>query len=97
LQDGALIIVTSFCEEGDLFNLIRRKASKKEFFTEAHIMDMFLQTASAVRYIHSKKVLHRDLKTQNIFIAKGGIIKLGDFGISKVWSLSTSRAETGRE
>lgn len=42
-----------------------------------------VQISSSIRYIHSKKILHRDLKTQNIFIAKGGIIKLGDFGISK--------------
>lgn len=40
---------------------------------------MHAQIASALMYVHSKRVLHRDLKTQNIFIAKGNIIKLGDF------------------
>lgn len=45
---------------------------------------MFLQIAMGLNHIHSKRVLHRDLKTQNIFVAKGGILKLGDFGISKV-------------
>ena len=53
-----------------------------------------VQTASAVQYIHSKKVLHRDLKTQNIFIAKGGIVKLGDFGISKVLEKTDQFATT---
>lgn len=32
--------------------------------------------------LHSKQILHRDVKTQNIFI-KNGVLKLGDFGISK--------------
>jgi serine/threonine protein kinase len=44
----------------------------------------FLQVASALMYIHSFKILHRDLKTQNIFLNRGGIVMLGDFGISKV-------------
>ena len=44
----------------------------------------FIQIAMGLDYIHSKKVLHRDLKTQNIFLARGGVIKLGHFGISKV-------------
>ncbi|KAG2432825.1 hypothetical protein HXX76_008559 [Chlamydomonas incerta] len=57
-------------------------------------MNMFVQIASAISYIHSKRVLHRDLKTQNIFIAKGGIIKLGDFGISKVLERTDSFATT---
>lgn len=93
-KDGSLCIITTFCEEGDLFTKIRKKAAQKQYFTESEIMDMFLQTASAVQYIHSKKVLHRDLKTQNIFIAKGGIVKLGDFGISKVLEKTDQFATT---
>ncbi|KAG2448901.1 hypothetical protein HYH02_006249 [Chlamydomonas schloesseri] len=93
-KDGSLCIVTSFCEEGDLFNRIRKKAAAKEYFTEDEVMNMFVQIASAISYIHSKRVLHRDLKTQNIFIAKGGIIKLGDFGISKVLERTDSFATT---
>ncbi|PNH02758.1 Serine/threonine-protein kinase Nek4 [Tetrabaena socialis] len=93
-KEGSLCIVTSFCEEGDLFTLIRKKAAQKEYFTEEEVMDIFVQTADAVSFIHSKRVLHRDLKTQNIFIARGGIIKLGDFGISKVLERTDSFATT---
>lgn len=54
--DGALCIVTSFCEEGELHRLIRAKSKANEFFREDAIMDMFIQIASALMYIHSKKV-----------------------------------------
>ncbi|GIL57802.1 hypothetical protein Vafri_13045 [Volvox africanus] len=93
-KEGALCIVTSFCEEGDLFTRIRKKVAQKEYFTEDEVMNMFVQIASAISYIHSKRILHRDLKTQNIFIARGGIIKLGDFGISKVLERTDSFATT---
>jgi len=39
-----------------------------------------LQIASALMHMHSKSILHRDLKTQNIFIARGNIIQIGDLG-----------------
>ncbi len=44
----------------------------------------FSQIASALAFTHSKSVLHRDLKTQNIFLTKEQIVKLGDFGIARV-------------
>mmetsp|Transcript_41057 Transcript_41057/g.98533 ORF Transcript_41057/g.98533 Transcript_41057/m.98533 type:complete len:493 (+) Transcript_41057:52-1530(+) len=49
------------------------------------IMSWFVQTLRALDYIHSRKVLHRDLKTSNIFLTKkASIVKIGDFGISRV-------------
>jgi hypothetical protein len=45
--DGSLCIVTSFCEEGDLFTRIRKKAAAKEYFTEEEVMNMFVQVSPA--------------------------------------------------
>ena len=40
--------------------------------------------ALAMNYVHDKKILHRVLKTQNIFLTSKGDIKIGDFGIARV-------------
>jgi hypothetical protein len=47
-------------------------------------MHDFNQIALALKYIHDRKVLHRDLKVENVFLMKDGTIKLGDFGIARV-------------
>ena len=44
--------------------------------------------------MHNKNILHRDIKTQNIFIAKNNILKLGDFGISKELETMNQKAMT---
>lgn len=51
---------------------------------EYEILALFLQLVTAVRYLHRNNVIHRDIKTKNIFLNKQGFIKLGDFGISKI-------------
>eukprot|EP00401_Gymnodinium_catenatum_P004559 CAMPEP_0117524412 /NCGR_PEP_ID=MMETSP0784-20121206/35232_1 /TAXON_ID=39447 /ORGANISM="" /LENGTH=563 /DNA_ID=CAMNT_0005320559 /DNA_START=112 /DNA_END=1803 /DNA_ORIENTATION=+ len=97
LIDGAntLVIVMEYCDGGDLRKLIKDKADSGEHLPAEMVMTWFAQIASALRYIHSEKVLHRDLKTSNIFLTAGSsTIKLGDFGISRVFEGTTDAAVT---
>ena len=77
---GHLCIVTDYCEAGDLYCRLK---SSKSYWREDAILDMFAQICLALDYVHDQKVLHRDLKTQNVFLHRNGTIKLGDFGIAR--------------
>jgi len=85
----ALCIVTELCTGGDLHEEIRarREATPAPaYLSERAVIDLFVQLAMALDHVHSRSVLHRDLKTQNIFLARGTrdfIVKLGDFGVSR--------------
>ena len=57
-------------------------------------MDWFTQICLAIKHIHDKKILHRDLKSQNIFLTKNGLIKLGDFGIAKCLNFTLEKVRT---
>lgn len=76
-------IVMIYCEGGDFYNKIRN--AKGKHFPENDIIDWIVQLGLALSYIHDKKILHRDLKTQNIFL-KDGKIRIGDFGIAKMFN-----------
>lgn len=108
-EEDLLIIIMEYCErnfyiviliftfntqDGDLGIHIKRKKQKKEFFPEMLIVNWFYELALALKYIHEHKIIHRDIKTTNIFITKDGTIKIGDFGISKVLENTTSVAKT---
>jgi len=47
-----------------------------------------------LKYVHERKVLHRDIKPANVFKTKSGIIKFGDFGVSKLLSSTMAKAST---
>mmetsp|Transcript_107317 Transcript_107317/g.285541 ORF Transcript_107317/g.285541 Transcript_107317/m.285541 type:complete len:591 (-) Transcript_107317:167-1939(-) len=97
LVDGAnvLVIVMEYCEGGDLRKLISEMAQSGRHFAEDQVMTWFVQIALALRYIHSEKVLHRDLKTSNIFLNDNlSTVKLGDFGISRVLEQTLDAAVT---
>jgi NIMA (never in mitosis gene a)-related kinase len=63
-------------------------------YTEDQILDWFVQMALAIKHIHDRKILHRDLKTQNIFMTQNGQIKIGDFGIARVLQHTYDCAQT---
>jgi len=90
-QDQFLNIVMVHCEGGDMYNKIRNCKGKN--FPESQVLDWFAQMALALYYLHDKKILHRDLKTQNIFL-KHGRVRLGDFGIAKVLDSTRDFANT---
>jgi len=76
-----LCIVMDYADAGDLYSKIE---NAKGYFQEHEILDMFTQLCLAIKHIHDRKIVHRDLKSQNVFLNKMGMIKLGDFGISKI-------------
>ena len=80
-NENCLNIVMIFCEMGDMYTKIRKQ--KGEFFPEETILLWIAQLCLALSYIHDKQILHRDIKTQNIFIQNEHSIRIGDFGIAK--------------
>jgi serine/threonine protein kinase len=62
--------------------------------SEAQVVSLFVQTTMAVRYMHDQRLLHRDIKSSNIFLTKNHIVKLGDFGISTVLQSTVAMAST---
>ncbi|CAG9327176.1 unnamed protein product [Blepharisma stoltei] len=83
-EEGLLIIVMEYCDVGDLSYHIKQKSKKHEIFTETEIMNWFVQICLALQYIHSLGILHRDIKSSNIYLTGNNTVKLGDFGISRV-------------
>ncbi|CAF1378776.1 unnamed protein product [Rotaria sordida] len=81
-RDHYLNIVMAFCEGGDLYTKIKYR--KKQLLNEAQIIEWFIQITLALQYMHERSILHRDLKTQNIFLTKQEIVKVGDLGIAKI-------------
>ena len=87
-----LNIVTEYADGGDLS--LEIKNQRKEYFKESQILDYFTQICLAIKHIHAKHIMHRDLKSQNIFLTKTKLVKLGDFGISKNLNCTWEKAKT---
>ncbi|CAD5119421.1 DgyrCDS8033 [Dimorphilus gyrociliatus] len=77
-----LCIIMEYCTEGDLQQKIDNQ--RGIFFDINDIFHWFIQITLAIKYIHDKNILHRDLKTHNIFLTSHNVIKVGDFGIAKM-------------
>ncbi|XP_035997393.1 serine/threonine-protein kinase Nek1 [Fundulus heteroclitus] len=91
-EGGCLYIVMDYCEGGDLFKKIN--SQKGVLFPEDQILHWFVQICLALKHVHDRKILHRDIKSQNIFLTKEGTVQLGDFGIARVLNSTVELART---
>lgn len=99
-KSGRLHIVMEYVDGGDLNKIIKKRKDMLKncepdaYFQEEEIFDIFCQICLALVTIHEKKIIHRDVKSHNIFMTKDMVVKVGDFGIAKCLQSTKSRANT---
>ncbi|XP_077360558.1 uncharacterized protein LOC144005933 isoform X2 [Festucalex cinctus] len=79
-----VVVVTEYAE-GQLFQIIEADGS----LPESQVREIACQLVSALYYLHARRILHRDMKPQNILFDKNGVVKLCDFGFARAMSVST--------
>jgi NIMA (never in mitosis gene a)-related kinase len=90
-----LNIVMEYADDGDLNSKINQVKQLKQHFSESKIWIYAIQMLMGLKALHDKKIMHRDLKSANVFLMKNGICKLGDLNVSKVAKMGVLRTQTG--
>ena len=76
----AMLLVMELCAGGDLLNYVRKRKKLDENTAKV----IFKQIIEGLGYIHKKRVLHRDIKLDNILLDGNGKVKIADFGVSRL-------------
>ena len=94
-KDSSLGIVMEYADKGDLFQVITERKKTKDYFDEQEIWKTFVQLLKGLKSLHDLNILHRDIKSANVFLFEGGICKLGDLNVSKVARKGLGYTQTG--
>ncbi|BGP48763.1 mitosis inhibitor protein kinase swe1 [Rhodotorula kratochvilovae] len=84
-QSGHLFIQTELCPAGNLAWWLEEYGSEHEQLDEARVWKVLAELTAGVAHLHSRNVLHLDLKPANVFITDKGHLKIGDFGLATRW------------
>ncbi|GET87175.1 protein kinase, putative [Leishmania tarentolae] len=87
-----LCIVMEYAESGDISTRLKKSCGVN--VPERQVLDWLIQLVLSLEYVHQRKILHRDVKTQNIFLTHENLIKLGDFGIARTLANTYDQAQT---
>ena len=77
--DNKLWLVLDYAEQGDMQTLVRAQKAKHRYFSEIYVWNVAYQLWSGLLYLRSQNVIHRDIKSLNIYIYKDEVVKIGDF------------------
>lgn len=94
VEKKTLHIIMEYADGSDLEKYLIEQVKQKKVVPEDRILSMFVQIALALRQLHKQHLLHRDLKSANVFLTAAGDVKLGDFGFSKQLTYTMALAST---
>jgi NIMA (never in mitosis gene a)-related kinase len=94
VRSGWLCLVMDFADGGDLCAAVKERARSKQPFEESAVLECFSQVADAVNYVHNQKMVHRDIKSRNVFLCRTGRALLGDFGLVRLLESTCELAHT---
>ena len=95
-KDCSLCLVTEFADDGDLEQKIIYYKQNDIYFEEKDILKIFIQIVKGLKSLHDMGIMHRDIKSSNIFLFSNGMAKLGDLNICKILSDDNlGRTQTG--
>ncbi|KAL3282151.1 hypothetical protein HHI36_005346 [Cryptolaemus montrouzieri] len=76
-----VMMVSECCEGGSILKLVNDLLSKNRRMKEEHIAHILKEVIKGVSFLHEKHIIHRDLRASNIFLTKGGEVKITGFGV----------------
>ena len=94
-KDQTLCIVMEYADEGDLFQKITLCKKLHTNFEENDAWKIFIQITKGLHDLHQYNILHRDLKSANVFLFHDGTAKLGDLNVSKIAARGLGCTQTG--
>lgn len=92
---SCLCMIMEYADNGDVFQKICSYQKREQYIKEKKIWYVFIQIVRGLHAIHSRKILHRDMKSANIFLYKDMQAKLGDLNVSKIVENGLSYTQTG--
>lgn len=89
-RSGLINLVVEYMDGGSLEDLVKQGGCQDEYL----LADIARQTLNGLSFLHANKSVHRDIKPANILCSSNGLVKIADFGISKVLDKTTAFAKT---
>ena len=93
--NNSLCLVMEYAENGDLEKKILTRQKKNFYYQEYEILNMIIQIIKGLKSLHDYKIMHRDIKSANIFLFNDNIVKIGDLNVSKILKNNLHNTQTG--
>ena len=94
-ESQCLCLVMEYADAGDLYEKIQLYQKKGTYMSESFIWSLIIQLARGLKCLHDLNIVHRDLKSANVFLTREGKVKLGDMNVSKVAKGCLEHTQTG--
>jgi NIMA (never in mitosis gene a)-related kinase len=91
----SLCIVMEYADGGDLYQKILDHKKRQTYMSENFLWHILIKLTRALKALHDLNIMHRDLKSANVFLTKDGKVKLGDLNVSKVAKEAMNHTQTG--